>query len=70
MKKFVKFFIVLLVLVTLMFAEYRYIMTNIKPYVGANNTVYLEVFGQVDKYCADSYEVLIKDQLTDIEYVD
>jgi len=39
-----------------MFAEYRYIMTNIKPYVGDNNTVYLEVFDQVDEYYAEEWE--------------
>ena len=50
MKKFIKFFIILLALIALMFAEYRYIMTNIKPYRGANSTVYIEIFEQIDEY--------------------
>ena len=50
MKKFVKVAIVLMALLCLMFAEYRYIMTHITPYRGENGAVYLEVFGQVDEY--------------------
>lgn len=45
MKKIIAAILVLL----LMYAEYRYIMVNIKPSVD-NGTVYLEVFGQVDEY--------------------
>ena len=43
-----------LLLVGIMFAEYRYIMCNIKPYVGKGNEVYLEIFGQVDEYYAEN----------------
>ena len=39
---------------TLMFAEYRYIMHNICPYLGENNTVYIEIFGQTDEYYAEN----------------
>lgn len=45
----------LLILLTLMFGEYRYIMRNICPYLGENNTVYLEIFEQVDTYYAEDY---------------
>ena len=38
---------------SLMFAEYRYIMTHISPALGDNGTVYLEIFGQVDEYYAE-----------------
>lgn len=53
MKKIAKFIIILVAVLCIMFAEYRYIMTNIKPYVGENNTVYLEVFNQVDEYLVE-----------------
>ena len=49
MKKLVA---VILILSTLIFAEYRYIMTHISPTVDGN-TLYLEVFGQVDEYYLD-----------------
>lgn len=55
MKKIAKFVIILVALLCIMFAEYRYIMTSIKPYVGKDNTVYLEVFDQVDEYHADEW---------------
>lgn len=45
----------LMILLTLMFGEYRYIMRNICPYLGENNTVYLEIFEQVDTYYAEDY---------------
>jgi hypothetical protein len=40
----------------LMFAEYRYIMLNVCPYIGENNTVYIEVFGRIDEYDAGYME--------------
>ena len=48
-----KFLIVILILASIMYAEYRYIMCNICPYLGSNGTVYLEIFEQVDEYYAD-----------------
>lgn len=58
-----KIIIVLLLIVSvafstlsLMFAEYRFIMHNIRPYLGENNTVYLEFFGHTDKYYAERIE--------------
>lgn len=56
MKKNVKFIIELVVLLVVMFAEYRYIMCNITPYRGENGTVYLEVFNQVDEYYAEEWD--------------
>ena len=50
MKKII--FTIILIL-GIMFFEYRFIMLNIRPYLGNNNTVYLEVFGQVDEYYAE-----------------
>lgn len=56
MKKFIKIALVLVVLLGIMFAEYRYIMTHIHPYRGEDGTVYLEIFDQVDEYDADDWE--------------
>lgn len=56
MKKIAKFVIILVALLGIMFAEYRYIMLNIKPYRGENGTVYLEVFNHVDEYYAEEWE--------------
>ena len=44
--------IVAILILVLMFAEYRFIMLNICPYLGENGTVYLEIFGKVDEYYA------------------
>lgn len=56
MKKFVKFAIILVAVLCIMFAEYRYIMTNITPYHGEDGAVYLEIFDQVDEYYAEEWE--------------
>jgi hypothetical protein len=45
-----------LILISLMFAEYRFIMVNIHPYIGENNTVYLEIFERTDEYYAENIE--------------
>ena len=50
MKKLIKIALVIVVLLGIMFAEYRYIMTHITPYCGEDGTVYLEIFDQVDAY--------------------
>ena len=42
-----------LALFALMFAEYRFIMCNQRPYRGENGTVYIEMFGHMDEYYAD-----------------
>ena len=42
--------ILIVVLLVIMYGEYRYIMTHIRPTKGNNNTVYIEIFGQVDEY--------------------
>lgn len=55
-----KFILVILAICVLMFAEYRYIMLNIKPYIGYTDNnggvVYLEIFGQVDEYYAETID--------------
>lgn len=49
MKKYIKILIAILGILTLMFAEYRFIVCNLKPYV-AEDTIYIELFDQVDAY--------------------
>jgi hypothetical protein len=49
MKK-IKIFVWIIIIVSIMLAEYRFIMTNINPYIIDNNTVHIEFFGQVDEY--------------------
>lgn len=39
-----------ILILVLMFVEYRVIMLNISPYVGDNGTVYLEIFEQVHNH--------------------
>ena len=43
----------ILFLISLMFAEYRFIMHNIKIYLKEKNIVYVEIFGQADEYYID-----------------
>lgn len=56
MKKLIAITLIILALLGIMFAEYRYIMCNIKPYRGEGGAVYLEVFDQVDEYYAEEWE--------------
>ena len=56
MKKLVATLFIIVAVLGIMFAEYRYIMCNIKPYVGEDNAVYLEVFDQVDEYYAEEWD--------------
>ena len=48
-----KAIIIILAVLTLMFAEYRFIMRHQVPYRGDNGTVYIEMFGHIDTYYAD-----------------
>ncbi|MBQ3017400.1 MAG: hypothetical protein IJD89_00490 [Clostridia bacterium] len=48
-----KFIIALIAILILMFAEYRYIMTNLCPYYAEDGYLYIEVLGQVDTYYAE-----------------
>ena len=52
MKRLLTFAAAIALLFSLMFAEYRIIMHNIRPYV-QGNTVYLEIFGHQDTYYAE-----------------
>lgn len=56
MKKLVALALAIVTVLGIMFAEYRYIMTHIKPYRGDDGTVYLEIFDQVDEYLADPWD--------------
>lgn len=56
MKKLIKITLVLVAVLCIMYAEYRYIMTHIHPYRGEDSTVYLEIFDQVDEYYAEEWE--------------
>ena len=53
MKKTTIAMLLLVGLLGLMIAEYRFIMCSIVPYRGANGTIYLEAFGIIDEYYAD-----------------
>lgn len=55
-KKIIIILASLAILLAMMFAEYRFIMLNIHPYRGENGTVYLEIFGNVDEYYAETIE--------------
>lgn len=55
MKKLIATVLIIVALLGIMFAEYRYIMHHIKPYRGEGGTVYLEVFDQVDEYYAEEW---------------
>lgn len=48
-----KWIVILLAILVLMYAEYRYIMLNLRPFNGDNGTVYIEIFGNVDEYYTD-----------------
>ena len=60
MKKLFKIILAVLAICALMFGEYRFIMLNIKPYIGHTDSnggaVYLEIFDQVDEYYAESID--------------
>ena len=47
-----KAIIIALAILAMMFAEYRIIMHNIRPYTENGGTVYMEVFGIVNTYYA------------------
>lgn len=50
MKKLV---VTLCAILVLMFAEYRFIMTNIKPYYAEDGFLCIEFMGQTDAYYAE-----------------
>lgn len=53
-RKLVKLALCIIALVMFMYGEYRYIMTHQCPYVDEeNDTIYIEVFGQVDEYTTE-----------------
>ena len=52
-KNIVAIIVIIMAILSLMYAEYRYIMVNQCPYIDENGTVYIEIFGQTDVYDAD-----------------
>ena len=52
-KNIVAIIVIIMTILSLMYAEYRYIMVNQCPYLDENGTVYIEIFGQTDVYDAD-----------------
>lgn len=48
-----KFVVILIAILVLMFAEYRYIMTNLKPYYAEDGFLCIEFMGQTDAYYAE-----------------
>lgn len=53
MKKLYIAFCIITFLFTMMYAEYRYIMVNLKPYYAEDGFLCIEVFGQTDTYYAE-----------------
>lgn len=53
MKKLIIALLAIAMMLSIMYAEYRYIMLNLSPSKGNDGTVYIEIFGQVDEYYAD-----------------
>ena len=50
MKKLAIILAVIVALAGLMFAEYRYIMCNMRPYYADDGFLHIEFMGQVDTY--------------------
>jgi hypothetical protein len=53
MKRLAAIVIVLISLAVLMFAEYRFIMLNLRPYFAEDGFLCIEFMGQVDSYYAE-----------------
>lgn len=59
-KLFIKALVGILLISSIMFAEYRYIMNNLKPYKGKRGIVYIEIFNHIDEYYADNIDQMEK----------
>ena len=46
----IRIIITMLILFCIMFVEYRFIMHNLQPYEGNDDTLYIKMFGIVDEY--------------------
>jgi len=51
--KVIKVIIGILIIFSLMFAEYRFIMWNLRPYIANDNLLHIELFGQYEEYYAE-----------------
>lgn len=49
-KRLAKAILICVAILLLMFAEYRFIMTNMHPYYGDCGELYIEIFDNVDVY--------------------
>lgn len=56
-KNLIKITITIICIISLMFAEYRFIMNNIKPYRVERGTIYIEIFGHIDEYYAEEWNL-------------
>jgi len=53
MKRLAKVLITIVSIAVLMFAEYRFIMLNLRPYYAEDGFLCIEFMGQVDSYYAE-----------------
>lgn len=53
MKRLATIVVSLIVLTAVMYAEYRYIMVNLKPYYAEDGFLCIEFMGQTDAYYAE-----------------
>lgn len=53
MKKLIIILSVLISIVALMFAEYRFVMNHLEPYYAEDGYLYIEFMGQADTYYAE-----------------
>lgn len=66
MNKYIKIILIIVAILTLMFCEYRYIMTHQTLDRGDNSTIYSTIFGYTDEYYVEQDQtVRIMDELYD-----
>jgi uncharacterized membrane protein YidH (DUF202 family) len=56
MRKSIKIILIILGILTLMFAEYRFIMSHQQLERGHNGTMYSTVFGHTDEYYVEGWQ--------------
>lgn len=56
MKKSIKIALIILGILTLMFCEYRFIMTHQQLERGHNGTIYSTIFGHTDEYYVEGWQ--------------
>lgn len=53
MKKPIKVILSIIILLAIMYAEYKFIIYNQRPYLGKDGAVYIELFNRIDEYYAE-----------------